>query len=170
MFQKELFNNSLVVKEKEIVKMVDDSACKVISTVTVKITHRDMTVCSLEAIRYVSEARYNLISIRVLHEEGWWIYIQQSGVTVSQGDRVILKGEKCGQLYKLKEENSVRCRVSGINLDSNSSRVKLQKRLQWNVNRFKVLREGERVHSSTTRVGSSHDVKSVKGPRERDKN
>ena len=31
-FQKELFDNSLVAKEEGIVKMVDDSACEVIST------------------------------------------------------------------------------------------------------------------------------------------
>jgi len=34
--------------------------------------------------------------------------VQQDVVIVSQGDIVILKGEKCGGLYKLKEENSVR--------------------------------------------------------------
>ena len=49
--QKELFN-SLVAKEEVIVKMVDDSACKVISTGTVKVTERDGTVCALEVIRY----------------------------------------------------------------------------------------------------------------------
>jgi len=52
-------------------------------------------VCALEAVRYVPEARYNLIFIKVLDEEGCWIQRQQ-GVTVSQGDRVILEGEKCG--------------------------------------------------------------------------
>jgi len=36
--------NSLVAKEKGVVKMVDDSACEVISIVTVKVTERDETV------------------------------------------------------------------------------------------------------------------------------
>jgi len=36
-FQKELFN-SLVAKEKWTIKMVDSSACKIIDTVTVKVT------------------------------------------------------------------------------------------------------------------------------------
>jgi len=48
--------------------------------------------------------------------------VQQSIVTVSQEDRLILKGEKCGGLYKLKKENSVRGRVSRISLEGNSSR------------------------------------------------
>ena len=38
-------------------------------------------------------------------------------ITVSQGDRVILKEEKYGGLYKLKEENSVRGGVSRISLE-----------------------------------------------------
>jgi len=35
---------------------------------------------------------------------------------------VILKEEKCGGLYKLKEENSVRGKVSRISLEESSSR------------------------------------------------
>jgi len=68
--QKELFNNSLVVKEEGIVKMVDGSVCEIIGTGTVKVTGRDGIVRALEAVWYVPEARYNLISIRVLDEEG----------------------------------------------------------------------------------------------------
>jgi len=64
-FQKELFN-FLLAKEEGIVKMVDDLACEVISTGTVKITERDVIVCALEAVQYVPKARYNLISIKVL--------------------------------------------------------------------------------------------------------
>ena len=75
MFQKELFN-SLVAEEKGIVKMVNGSACEVIGTGTVKVTERDGTVRALEAVRYVPEARYNLISIRVLDEEGCQIQMQ----------------------------------------------------------------------------------------------
>ena len=84
--------------------MVDGSACEVIGTRIVKVTGRDGIVRTLEAARYVPEARYNLISIRVLDEEGCQIQVQQGVVTVSQGDRIILKGEKCGGLYNLKEK------------------------------------------------------------------
>jgi len=75
-FQKELFNNFLVAKEEGIVKMVDGSACEVIGTETIKVTGRDRTVRTLEAVRYVPEARYNLISIRVLDEKGCRIQMQ----------------------------------------------------------------------------------------------
>jgi len=74
--QKELFNNSLVAKEEGIIKMVDDSAREVIDTGTVKVTGRDEIVRALKAVRYVPEARYNLISIRVLNEEGCRIQVQ----------------------------------------------------------------------------------------------
>ena len=76
---------------------------EVIGTVTVKVTKRDETVRALEAVRYVSEAWYNLIFIGVLDEEGYQIQVQQGIVTVSQEDRVILKDKKCGRIYKLKE-------------------------------------------------------------------
>jgi len=45
--QNELFGNSLVKKEKEVVIMVDDS---IISTETVKVKEREGTVRSLETV------------------------------------------------------------------------------------------------------------------------
>ena len=97
--------------------MVDDSVYKVIGIGTVYVTGRNGTVHALEAVRYVPESRYNLIFIRVLNEKGYQIQVQQGVITVSQGDRVILEGEKCGGLYKLKEGNSVRGGVSWISLE-----------------------------------------------------
>ena len=55
--KKELFNNFLVTKEEEIVKMVDGLACEVIGTGTINVTGRDETVHALEAVRYVLKAR-----------------------------------------------------------------------------------------------------------------
>jgi len=66
----------LAAKEEGTVKMVDVLTCKVIGTGTVKLTERDGMVRALEAIRYVPEACYNLISIRVLNEEGYRIQVQ----------------------------------------------------------------------------------------------
>ena len=112
MFPKELFN-FLVAKEDGTVKMVDSSTYKVIGTGTIKVIKRDGTVRALEAVWYVLEARYNLISIRVLDEEGCQIQLQQGVVTVNQGDRVILEGEKCGELYKLKTETQFEVEFQG---------------------------------------------------------
>ena len=109
---KDMFN-SLVAKKEGTVKMMDGSTCKVIGTETINVIERDWTVRALEAVQYVLEARYNLISIRVLDEKGYQIQVQQDAVTVSQGDMVILKEEKYGGIYKLKEENSVRGGVQG---------------------------------------------------------
>ena len=74
--QKELFNNFLAAKEKAIIKIVNDSACKVISTETVKIIERDGMVHAVEVVWYVPKTRYNLISIRSLDEEGCRIQVQ----------------------------------------------------------------------------------------------
>jgi len=117
---KKMFN-SLVVKEEGTIKMVDGSACEVISTRTVNVIKRDGTMRALEVVRYVSDVRYNLISIEMLDEEECRIQVQQDIITVSQGDGGILKGEKYGRIYKLKEENSVRGEVSGIILEGSSS-------------------------------------------------
>jgi len=57
--------------------MVDGSACEVIDIGTINIIGRDGMVHALEAIQYVSEARYNLISEEVLDEEECWIQVQQ---------------------------------------------------------------------------------------------
>ena len=86
-------------KEEGTVKMVDGSVCKIIGTRTVKVIERDGMVHVLEAVLYIPEARYNLISICVLHKEGCRVQVHQGIITVSQGDRVILKGEKCEGLY-----------------------------------------------------------------------
>ena len=58
------------------IKIVDSSACEDIGTESVKVTERDGTVCALEAVWYVPEARYNLTSIRVLDEEGCRVQVQ----------------------------------------------------------------------------------------------
>jgi len=76
----------LVAKEKEIVKIVDGSACKIINTETVNIIGRDGMVRALKAVRYVREAQYNLIFIRVLDKGGCRIQVQQGVVTISQGE------------------------------------------------------------------------------------
>jgi len=49
--------NSLVVNEERMIKMMDGSGREVIGTRTVKVTKRDKTVCTLEAVLYVPEAR-----------------------------------------------------------------------------------------------------------------
>ena len=83
--------NFLVAKEERTVKMVEGSTCEVFGTGTIIVTCRDGTVHVLELVRYVSKARYNLISIGGLDEEGCRIQVQQGIVTVSQGDRIVLK-------------------------------------------------------------------------------
>jgi len=66
--KKKLFN-SLVAKKEGTVKMVEGSACEVIGTGTIKVKERDETVHTLEAVRYVPEASYNLISVGVLEKK-----------------------------------------------------------------------------------------------------
>ena len=85
----------MVANEEGIIKMVDSSTCEVIGTVTVNVTGRDRTMRTLEAFQYFSEIQYNLISLWMLNSEGCQVQVQLVVVTVSEEDRVILKGEKC---------------------------------------------------------------------------
>jgi len=102
--------------------MVDCLSCEVINTGTFNITGRDKMVCALEAIWYVPKVWYNLISIGLLDSEGCQIQVQYRVVTIRQEDRVILKAEKCGEICKLNEENSVQNEVLMTNLKGSSSR------------------------------------------------
>jgi len=56
--------------------MMDGSACEDICIGTVKITKRDGTMHALGVVWYAPEARYNLISIRVLDEKECQIQVQ----------------------------------------------------------------------------------------------
>ena len=53
----------MVVKKEGTVKMMDDSTCEIIGTETINIIGRDEIIRALGVVRYVPEARYNLISI-----------------------------------------------------------------------------------------------------------
>jgi len=68
---------------------------------------------------------------------------------------IILKGEKCESLYKLKEENSVRVGVSMISLEESSSQGGALRNTATGRERVKVLQEGGRVYSSEARDGPS---------------
>ena len=74
-------------------------------------------VHALEIVRYVPEVRYNPTSIGVLDEKGCLIQVQK-GVIVSQGDGIILEGEKCGDIKA--KRNSVQDRISMTSLEGSS--------------------------------------------------
>jgi len=61
---------------------------------------------TLEAVRYVPEARHILIFIRVLGEEGCQIQMQQDVVTVSQGEGNP-GGRKVWRVIQAEEKNLI---------------------------------------------------------------
>ena len=101
--------------------MVNDSAGKYIGTETVNITCKDGMVHAPEAVWYVPDAWYNLI-----HRSARRRRMPDPNATRCHHNylrrMIILRGEKCGGIYKLKEGNSVRGGVSGISLEESSSR------------------------------------------------
>ena len=85
--------------------------------------------------------------------------MQQDIVTVSQGDRVILEGEKCGGSYKLKERNSVRCGLSRISLEESSSRGRASRKTTTGCEPSQSVWEEERVDLGKARDGPRHGGK-----------
>ena len=159
-FQKEMFN-SLVAKHEGTVKMADGLVCGVIGIVTVNVTSKDGTMRALEAVRYVPEARYNLMFIKVLDEEGCWIQRQQ-GVTVSQGDSNSGRRE-VWRVIQAERRNSVRGGLLGISLEMSSSRGGASRKTAI---RHEPDQNVTRRRRCTFRKGSrwpSHGDKSAKG-------
>ncbi|KAG8485099.1 hypothetical protein CXB51_021018 [Gossypium anomalum] len=82
--------------------MGNDSSSKVIGIGTVKIKMHDGTIMTLSDVRYVPDLQKNLISLSILDLKGCRINIESSGIKVSHGALVLLKGKRTGSLYILK--------------------------------------------------------------------
>ena len=65
----------------------------------------------------------------MLDKKGCQIQVKQDVITVSQGDRIILKEEKCGGIYKLKGKNSIQGGVSVTSLKGPHREMELQGKL-----------------------------------------
>jgi len=163
-----MFN--LLVAKKEGAAKMDGSACKAIGIGTVNVTCRDGTVSGGGPICRDGtmsgsgpETWYNLISIGVLDEEGCQIQGQQVVITASQGDRVILEGEKCEGIYKLKEGNSVRDGASGINLEGSSSRGGASRKIATRRESNQSITGKRNGAFGQGRDGPRHDGESAKG-------
>ncbi|KAG8475541.1 hypothetical protein CXB51_032350 [Gossypium anomalum] len=87
--------------ESGVVRMGNDSSSKVIGIGTVKIKMHDGTIKTLSDVRYVPDLRKNLISLSILDLKGCKINIEWSGIKVSRGALVLLKGKRIGSLYIL---------------------------------------------------------------------
>ncbi|KAG8491520.1 hypothetical protein CXB51_014863 [Gossypium anomalum] len=87
--------------EGGVVHMGNDSSSKVIGVVTVKVRIHDGTIRTLSDVRYVPDLRKNLISLSILDLKGCKINIESSGIKVSRGALVLLKGKRTGSLYIL---------------------------------------------------------------------
>ncbi|KAG8483965.1 hypothetical protein CXB51_023199 [Gossypium anomalum] len=87
--------------EGGVVRMGSDSSSKVIGIGTVKINMHDGTIKTLSDVRYVPDLRKNLISLSILDLKGCKINIELSGIKVSRGALVLLKGKRIGSLYIL---------------------------------------------------------------------
>ncbi|KAG8503762.1 hypothetical protein CXB51_001771 [Gossypium anomalum] len=112
--------------EVGVVHMGNHSSSKVISIGTVKIKMHDRTTRALSDVRYVPDLRKNLISLSILDLKGCRINIKSSGIKVSRGALVLLKGKRTDSLYIL--EGSI---VTGEIGHPSSVAESKSTRLEW---------------------------------------
>ncbi|KAG8475219.1 hypothetical protein CXB51_032079 [Gossypium anomalum] len=87
--------------ESGVVHIGNDLSSKVIGIGTVKIKMHDGTIRTLSDVRYVPDLRKNLISLSILDLKGYKINIDLSGIKVSRGALIVLKGKRTDSLYIL---------------------------------------------------------------------
>ena len=67
-----------------------------------KIKMYDGIIKTLSDVRHVPELKKNLISLRVLDSNGYK-FTGHNGENVSKGALVVMKAEKVGKMYRLRE-------------------------------------------------------------------
>ncbi|KAG8477620.1 hypothetical protein CXB51_030679 [Gossypium anomalum] len=113
--------------EGGVVRMENDSSSKVIGIGTVKIRIHDGTIRTLSDVRYVPNLRKNLISLSILDLKGCRINIESSGIKVSCGALVLLKGKRTGSLYIL-EGSTVTGEIGRPSFVTESKSTRLERR------------------------------------------
>ena len=103
-------------------------------------------VCSRGSSVYLEDTVQSNI-YRVLVEEGCLIQAQQSVVPVSQGDRVILKGKKCGGISNWRKEAQFKMEFQWQTWKGAHREVELQEKLWLDVNLVNVLQKREGAFS-----------------------
>ena len=83
------------------VSLGDGSSCKIMGVGTVRIKMSDGAVRTLGGVRYVPKMRRNLISLSRMDSMGCKISVAGGAMKITRGCMVLMKGEKCGGLYRL---------------------------------------------------------------------
>ncbi|KAG8501094.1 hypothetical protein CXB51_003171 [Gossypium anomalum] len=113
--------------EGGVVRMGNDSSSKVIGIGTIKIRIHDGKVRTLSDVRYVPDLRKNLISLSILNLKGCRINIESSGIKVSRGALILLKGKRTGSLYIL-EGSTVTSEIGRPSFVTESKSTRLERR------------------------------------------
>ena len=79
----------------------DGSKCDVEGVGTVKIKMFDGSVRTLGGVAYVPKLRRNLISLSQLDSKGCRCFVAGGAMKITRGCMILMKGEKCGGLYRL---------------------------------------------------------------------
>jgi len=103
--------------------MSDDRPCNIEGMGTVQIKMFDRMVRKLKEVRYVSQLKWNLISVRCLKILGLEVSIRDRVLKMTKGSMVILKDVCRSNLYYLKGSTVTEQVVTSTDLDDDSTRL-----------------------------------------------
>jgi len=83
--------------------MKNDIACQMIGISTVRIKMFNGVVRDLTDVRYVSQVKKNIISVRTVESKGLKVTLENIILKVTKGSLVVMKGIRDRNLYYLKD-------------------------------------------------------------------
>ena len=82
--------------------MGNSAISRVIDEGTIQFWSYDGCITTLQGVRHVPESRYNLISLRALHREGFCFSSKGDLMEVSKKTHVMFQAERIGNVYVAK--------------------------------------------------------------------
>ena len=111
--------------------MPDGSKCDVMGLEMVKVNMFDGVVRTLGCMAYVPKLRKNLISLSLLDSKGCKCSIAGGEMKITCGCMVVMKGEKCGGLYRLVGNTVGKTKISKVLVKQGAQDIKYLRRVSF---------------------------------------
>jgi len=109
----------------------DGSKCDIMGLGTVKVKMFDGVVRTLGSVAYVPKPRKNLISLSQLDSKGCKCFIAGGAMKITRGCMVVMKGEKCGGLYRLVGNTVGKTKISKVFVKQGAHDIKYLRRVSF---------------------------------------
>jgi len=103
--------------------MKNDIACQMIGISTVRIKMFNGVVRDLTDVRYVSQVKKNIISVRTVESKGLKVTLENIILKVTKGSLVVMKGIRDRNLYYLKDSIVTGSLTSSVVSDEDATQL-----------------------------------------------